>query len=50
MLIAYVDGLKGFPDAIGTVFPNTKIQLCVVHNAPPQHEVCLLERPQGGGG
>ena len=31
MLIACVDGLKGFPDAIGTVFPNTKIQLCIVH-------------------
>ena len=42
-LIACVDGLKGFPDAIGTVFQNTKIQLCNVHNAPPQHEVCLLE-------
>jgi len=31
MLIACVDGLKGFPDAINTVFPNTQIQLCIVH-------------------
>tara|TARA_B110000971_G_C19927716_1_gene462406 strand:- start:475 stop:753 length:279 start_codon:yes stop_codon:yes gene_type:complete len=31
ILIAYDDGLKGFPDAINTVIPNTQIQLCIVH-------------------
>jgi transposase-like protein len=31
ILIACVDGLTGFPDAINTVFPPTQIQLCVVH-------------------
>ena len=31
ILIACVDGLKGFPDAINTVFPKTQIQLCIVH-------------------
>ena len=31
MLIACVDGLKGFPDAINATFPKTKIQLCIVH-------------------
>lgn len=31
ILIACVDGLKGFPDAINAVFPNTRIQLCLVH-------------------
>jgi len=31
ILIACIDGLKGFPDAINTVFPNAKIQLCIVH-------------------
>ncbi len=31
ILIACVDGLKGFPDAITAVFPDTKIQLCIVH-------------------
>lgn len=31
ILIACVDGLKGFPDAIQTVFPDTHIQLCIVH-------------------
>lgn len=31
ILIACIDGLKGFPDAINTVFPDTQIQLCIVH-------------------
>lgn len=31
IFIACVDGLKGFPEAINTVYPNTKIQLCIVH-------------------
>lgn len=31
MLIACVDGLKGFPDAIQTVYPQTQVQLCIVH-------------------
>lgn len=31
MLIACVDGLKGFPEAINTTYPDAKIQLCIVH-------------------
>lgn len=31
ILIACVDGLRGFPEAINTAFPNTEVQLCVVH-------------------
>lgn len=31
ILIACIDGLKGFPEAIETVFPKTQIQLCIVH-------------------
>ena len=31
ILIACVDGLKGFPDAIQAVFPQTRVQLCIVH-------------------
>lgn len=31
ILIACVDGLKGFPDAINTAFPETRVQLCIVH-------------------
>jgi len=31
ILIAVVDGLKGFPEAISSVFPQTQIQTCIVH-------------------
>nr|WP_040615263.1 IS256 family transposase [Rickettsiella grylli] len=31
ILIASIDGLKGFPEAIAEVFPQTEIQLCVIH-------------------
>jgi len=30
-LIANIDELKGFPEAVAKVFPKTEIQLCVVH-------------------
>jgi putative transposase len=31
ILIACVDGLKGFPEALEAIFPNTEVQLCIVH-------------------
>lgn len=31
ILIASVDGLTGFPEAIQTIYPKTEVQLCVVH-------------------
>ena len=31
VLIAVVDGLKGFPEAITAVFPQTQVQTCIVH-------------------
>ena len=31
LFIACVDGLKGFPEAIESVFPGAEIQLCIVH-------------------
>jgi putative transposase len=31
IFIACVDGLKGFPQAIETVFPQAQVQLCIVH-------------------
>ena len=31
ILIACVDGLKGFPEAINAEYPDTQIQLCIVH-------------------
>ena len=29
--VACVDGLKGFPEAINSIFPDTVVQLCIVH-------------------
>lgn len=31
ILIACVDGLKGFPEAIASIYPNTEVQECVIH-------------------
>lgn len=31
ILIASIDGLKGFPEAIASIFPKTEIQSCLVH-------------------
>jgi len=31
IFIACMDGLKGFPDVVNAVFPQTRIQLCIVH-------------------
>ena len=31
ILIACIDGLSGFPDAINSLFPKTEIQLCIIH-------------------
>jgi len=31
ILIACIDGLKGFPEAVNSLFPQTRIQLCIVH-------------------
>ncbi len=30
-MIACVDGLRGFPEAINTAFPKAEVQLCVIH-------------------
>ena len=31
ILIACVNGLKGFPDAINTIYPHSQVQLCILH-------------------
>lgn len=31
ILVACIDGLKGFPEAIEAVYPQTQVQLCIVH-------------------
>ena len=35
IFIACVDGLKGFPQAIEAAYPQTTVQLCIVHTARP---------------
>ena len=37
ILIACIDGLKGFPEAIQSVYPNTAVQLCIFRRIPVQH-------------
>lgn len=32
ILIACVDGLTGFPEAINSIYPRTEVQLCVIHH------------------
>ncbi len=41
--IACVDGLKGLPEAIETVFPHARVQLCIVHQVRKS-----LRRTAGG--
>ena len=43
ILIAVVDGLKGFPEAINAVFPETIVQTCIVHLIRGLDGLCLLE-------
>lgn len=40
ILMAVVDGLKGFPDAIQAVFPETQVQSCIVHLLRNSLEYC----------
>lgn len=59
ILIASVDGLKGFPEAITAAFPETTVQTCIVHlvrhslnfvrreNSVPHCFLILLTRKNG---
>jgi transposase-like protein len=48
ILIAVVDGLKGFPEAIGAVFPKTTVQTCIVHLIR-NSLACLVPECDGAG-
>jgi putative transposase len=51
VLIAVVDGLKGFPDAITAVFPQAQVQTCIVHLIRNSLDLCFgLTRPHRGHG
>ena len=47
ILIAVVDGLKGFPQAIEAAFPQTRIQTCIVHLLRHSMNFRQLQGPQG---
>jgi putative transposase len=50
VLVAVVDGLKGFPDAITAVFPQASVQTCIVHLLRHKPGLRFLEGPQARGG
>ena len=41
ILIAVVDGLKGFPEAINAAYPDTTVQTCIVHLVRQSLNVCV---------
>jgi len=41
-LIACIDGLTGFPEAITTIFPQTEIQLCIIHQIRIANTILLI--------
>jgi putative transposase len=47
ILLAVVDGLKGFPEAISAVFPDTVVQTCIVHLIRYSMQFVLMEGAQG---
>ena len=47
ILIAVVDGLKGFPKAITSVFPQTIVQTCIVHLIRNSLAFVSWKEPQG---
>lgn len=49
IFIACVDGLKGFTKAIGTVFPSSQVQLCIVHMVRNLLNYVSLKTTQRGG-
>ena len=50
ILIACVDGLTGFPQAIEAVFPDTEIQQCIYTSDPEYNKVCFLQGTQAADG
>lgn len=47
VLIAVVDGLKGFPEAITAVFPQTTVQTCIVHLLRHSMSFCAWKDRKG---
>ena len=51
ILIACVDGLTGFSQAIEAAFPDTEIQQCIIYTSDPEYnKVCFLQGTQAADG
>jgi len=50
ILIACVDGLKGFPEAINSIFPNAEVQLCVIHQIRNSMKYVASKNQKARGG
>lgn len=50
ILIACVDGLTDFPEAIAAIYPNTEIQQCVIHHIRNSLEIRGFQAPKRGYG
>ena len=48
ILIAVIDGLKGFPEAITAVFPQSQVQSCIVHLMRNSLSFCNWKERKGG--
>ena len=50
ILIASVDALSGFVDAIQTAYPQTEVQRCIIHqirSSTRYDAICILQRQEG---
>lgn len=43
ILIACIDGLTGFPQAIEAVYPHTEVQQCIIIRSAIQQNMCLIK-------
>src|SRR5580693_5692167 len=48
IFIVCVDGLKGFPESIATVFPEAQVQLCIVHQVRASLNYVSWKQPNSG--
>ena len=46
ILIACIDNLSGFVEAIQAVYPQTTTQLCIVHQIRNSSKICIMERKE----
>ena len=50
IFIACMDGLTGLPEAVETLYPQTRVQLCHGAYGAQLAQICVLQTSQRGGG